>query len=132
MSACSATPRSCPTARGARRTASQAATAACGVGLLVGQEGGEGLAVQRAGEEVALHRVAAELAQALELDLALDALGDDLQAERAGDLDDGGDDRRVLVLGADAGDERAVDLDRRRAGSASGAPATSSRCRSRR
>ena len=55
--------------------------------------------------------MAAELAQALELDLALDALGDDLQAERAGDLDDGGDDRRVLVLGADAVDERAVDLD---------------------
>src|SRR4051812_38211672 len=82
-----------------------------GVGLLVGQEGGEGIAVQRAREQVALHRVAAQLAQALELDLALDALGHHLQTQRAGDLDDGRDDRRVLVLGAYPGHERAVDLD---------------------
>src|SRR4029450_7161039 len=71
---------------------------------------------QRSGEEVALHRMAAELAQAPELDLALDALGHDLQAQRAGDLHDGGGDRRVLVLRAlvpraAPRDERAVDLD---------------------
>src|SRR4051812_30998800 len=79
--------------------------------LAAGQEGGEGLALHRSREEIALRGVAAELAQALELDLALDALGDDLQTERPGDVDDGGDDRGVLVLGSDAVHERAVDLD---------------------
>src|SRR5262249_55773029 len=78
------------------------------VRLLLREERREGLPVQRPREEVALGAVAAELAQALQLDLALDALGDDLQAEGAGDLDDRRDDGGVLVLGADAVDEGAV------------------------
>src|SRR5262245_8282936 len=79
--------------------------------LLVRQKRRERIARQRAREEVPLRPVAAELAQALELHLALDALGDDLQAQRPRDLHDGGDDRGVLVVGADAVDERAVDFD---------------------
>src|SRR5262245_30033369 len=73
--------------------------------LLVRQERLERLPRQRAREEVPLRAVTAELAQVLELHLALDALGDHLQAQRPRDLHDGGDDRGVLVVGADAVDE---------------------------
>ena len=46
------------------------------------------------------------------LSVALDALGDDGEAERMGHLDDGAHDGRVAALVDDAGDERAVDLER--------------------
>ena len=66
----------------------------------------------RAAEQVALATVAADLAQARQLQRGLDALGDHRQAEGVAELDDGLDDRRVLGVDAQAVDERAVDLDR--------------------
>src|SRR4051795_3059517 len=55
-------------------------------------------ALQRLGEVVALAELAAQLAQAVELLGALDALGDRLQAHPAAELDDGA--RQRAVLGA--------------------------------
>ena len=86
----------------------------------------------RLGEQAALRAVAAELAQPLELLRPLDALRDDGQAERARHLDDRRDDRRVVLVAAEAGDERAVDLEHVEREALAGRRATSSRCRSRR
>ncbi|MCO5595358.1 hypothetical protein L7F22_049400 [Adiantum nelumboides] len=69
---------------------------------------------QRAGEQPALERVDADAAQHVELLGGLDALGDGRAAHRARDLDDGAGEREVGRVGADAGDEGAVDLDRLR------------------
>ena len=62
------------------------------------------------GEEVALGLVAAELSQAVELVVRLDAFGDGSQAEVGGQVDDGRDDPLVLVVGPEALHERLVDL----------------------
>ena len=67
---------------------------------------------QRRREQVALAAVAAELAQAGELGLVLDALGDRAQAEAAAELDERLDQRVALVRARRRGDERAVDLQR--------------------
>ena len=56
--------------------------------------------------------VAAHLAEARQLQRRLQALGDDGDAERVAEVDDGLDDRRVLGVEAEAGDEPTVDLDR--------------------
>src|SRR4029079_10056411 len=56
--------------------------------------------------------IAPELMERVELRAGLDALGDRAQAEAARDVDDRRDDRGVLVLGPEAVDEGAVDLDR--------------------
>ena len=63
------------------------------------------------GVEVALGHLAPEGPQPQRLAGGLDALGDEVVAQRAGHADDGGDDRGVAVGDAEAGDERAVDLD---------------------
>src|SRR5438874_11452872 len=52
----------------------------------------------RAAEQVAERPVAAELAQPRALGPRLDALGDDADAVRMRELDDGGDDRVVLEV----------------------------------
>src|SRR6185295_15560765 len=78
-----------------------------------GDQGPEVLDRHGAGEEVALRLVAAVQAQELDLGRGLDALGDHGGAQGARHLDDGAHDRRVARLAPDAGDEGAVDLERR-------------------
>src|SRR5439155_22528880 len=65
----------------------------------------------RAREVEALRVVGTELVQARDLPLGLDALGDDLEAQRARHAQHGTDDRGVPVVAAEPADERAVDLD---------------------
>src|SRR5829696_1982589 len=65
-----------------------------------------------ASEEVALTAVAAHRAEARQLQWRLQALGDDGDAERVPEVDDRLDDRRVLGVEAEPGDEAAIDLDR--------------------
>src|SRR4051794_41729764 len=80
-----------------------------------GRPGGEQrlelVRAHRRGEQVALRAMAAEALEGLQLLDGLDALGDRAEAEAVGDVDDRTDDRRVVLLGAEAVDERAVDLD---------------------
>ena len=66
----------------------------------------------RARENVALHQIRAARLDQFKLVHRLDAFGDGLHAERLGERNDGGDDRRVgiAVLGA-AAHEALVDLD---------------------
>src|SRR4051794_15187711 len=64
----------------------------------------------RAAEVPALPEVGAHRAQFVGLLFGLDALGHDVHAERAGQHDHGTDDRRVLAVTTNVGDERAVDL----------------------
>ena len=64
----------------------------------------------RLGEQEALQLVAAHLHQDLLLALVLDPLGDDLQAERVRELDDGVDDRPGVGAVLEVHDEAAVDL----------------------
>src|SRR4051794_32361860 len=64
----------------------------------------------RAAEVPALSVVGAHRTELVGLLLGLDALGDDLHAERPGQHDDSTDDRGVLGVAADLADERAVDL----------------------
>ena len=59
-----------------------------------------------------MHRVAAFGPQELQLGGCLDTLGDDLEIQVMTERDDGADDRGVVRVGADVGDERAVDLQR--------------------
>ncbi|RYE89710.1 MAG: hypothetical protein EOO75_11355, partial [Myxococcales bacterium] len=63
------------------------------------------------GEVEALHLVAAERPQELELGLDLDALGDDLEAEAVAEGQDGAGDGHVLDVERRAAHELAVDLD---------------------
>src|SRR5687767_13478554 len=69
------------------------------------------LRCNRTGEEIALHLVASELAEPVELLRCLDSFGDRSQTEVAGQVDDGADDPFVPGVGAEPLDERAVDLD---------------------
>ena len=62
-------------------------------------------------EEEALRQVAAQRAEQLRLLGRLDALGRRAQAQRVGERDDALDERARLRLAAEAGDQRAVDLD---------------------
>src|SRR6476661_2124136 len=82
---------------------------------LAERRGGEQLAGlgggPRPGEVKALGVVAAELAQAVGLLGGFHALADRLDLERLGQRDDGRDDRLVLPVSPEAGDERPVDLD---------------------
>ena len=65
----------------------------------------------RLGEQEALQLVAAHLHQHLLLALVLDALGDDLEAERVGELDDRVDDGARVGAVLEVLDEAAVDLE---------------------
>ena len=76
---------------------------------VLGHEALERSDFERRREQVALAAVAAELAEALQLGLVLDALGDRDEAEAAAELHERGDQRVVGVAG---GDEGAVDLQR--------------------
>ena len=87
---------------------------------------------RRPAEQVPLPLIAAEAAQLGELLRRLDALGDDLQPERAGEADDGADDGGVPAVRGQAGDERAVDLQHVDREALAGSPGSSSRSRSRR
>src|SRR6185295_4574615 len=62
-------------------------------------------------EVVALGDGAAERLQAVPDGLGLDALGDDLEAEVAAEVDRRAHDRRVVLAAVHADDEGAVDLD---------------------
>ena len=64
----------------------------------------------RGGDQPALHGVAAEVPQPLPGLVVLDALGDDQQAERVGEVDGAADDLRVLVVDGQPGHEGPVDL----------------------
>src|SRR5688500_4654137 len=66
----------------------------------------------RTAEQVALTAVAAPRPQARQLQRGLQAFGHHGDPERVPEVDDGLDDRRVLGVEAEAGDEAAVDLDR--------------------
>ena len=61
-------------------------------------------------EMKALHPLALQDAQELGLGEVLDALGDQLQAERTTELDNGGKQRRRIRIGLDIGQEGAVDF----------------------
>src|SRR4051794_1432615 len=63
-------------------------------------------------EEVALAEAGLQLAQRGELLGGLDALGDDLEVERAGEVDDHADEARFAPAGGQAVDERLGDLQR--------------------
>ena len=76
------------------------------------EQAGDLLRCERAREEVALGVVAAEAAQLRELRLVLDPLGDRVEREGPGHADHRLDDRRALLLDAEAVDEGAVDLQR--------------------
>lgn len=65
----------------------------------------------RAGDEIALGEIAAELARGSEIGLGLDALGDDRDAQRMGEARDLVDDRLAAGALAHAIDEGAVDLE---------------------
>src|SRR5665213_2739280 len=65
----------------------------------------------RHGVEVALRRLAANVADGLVLILGLDSLGRDSEVEHMGELGDGRDDRASCSGAADIGDEALVDLD---------------------
>ena len=91
-------PRRWPAARSTRAAPRRAASVIALGGL-------------RARVEVALRAIAAELAQALLLLARLDALGDDRQPDGVGHVDRRLDDRAVVGVAVDAGDERAVDLE---------------------
>src|SRR5688572_13144138 len=67
--------------------------------------------VQRRGIQIALGEVAALCPKALVLDLGLDALGHELEAQGARQLDEATHDRRHLLVLGDHGDEGAVDLE---------------------
>jgi len=66
---------------------------------------------QRLAEQVALRRLALLFLQVQHLVEGLDALGHDVDAERARHLDDGAGDRAVAHPGLEVADERAVDLE---------------------
>ena len=83
------------------------------------------------GDQPALDRVAAQVAQPLPGLVVLDALGDHEQAERVRQVDGAADDLGVLGVDDQPGHERAVDLELARPAAGAGAPARSSRCRSR-
>src|SRR6185312_10429209 len=74
------------------------------------EEHARGRRGERPAEVKSLRRLTAELAQALELLLGLDALGDGVQPETAGDPDDGAHDRRIVRVGCHVANEGAVDL----------------------
>ena len=65
----------------------------------------------RAAQQVALHFVAAMLAQEFQLRVGFDALGNHRQVEAVGHGDDCPGDLRVLFAGRQAVDEGAVDLE---------------------
>jgi len=69
------------------------------------------LRIHRSREVVALGEIAAEFAHRLEHNLVLDALGDDLHAERMPDLDRRPHECRVGVVLRDAFDIGAVELE---------------------
>ncbi|ESU47394.1 hypothetical protein P376_4633 [Streptomyces sp. HCCB10043] len=72
---------------------------------------GRGLLRRHRGRhQPALHRVAPQIPQPLPGRVVLDALGDDDQAERVGQVDGAADDLRVLVVDGQPGHEGAVDL----------------------
>ena len=60
---------------------------------------------------MALHLVAAEAAQALELALGLDALGDHAQAQAVAEIDDRAHDHLVVQVVLEVLHERLVDLE---------------------
>ena len=67
----------------------------------------------RLADEVALGEVAPEVAQQVERRAVLDALGDHAQAHGVAEVDRRADELQValLAVGAEAGDERAVELE---------------------
>ena len=91
-----------------------------------------GVGLERLADEVALHEVAAAAREELALRLGLDALGDDAHVERVRQRDDGGDDRALLAVLRQLGDEAAVDLQLVDREALAGRRGSSSRCRSRR
>src|SRR5690606_23070813 len=76
-----------------------------------GQQGGEGLGVDRVPDPVALREVAAAFAQDRVLAFLLHALGDHGDAERMRHGDDRGGQGEVVRVAQHVGDEAAVDLD---------------------
>ena len=105
-----ARPRGGPNARSRQRQLAGCAAAR-------GQPAADLGRAQGVRDPVALDRIAAQAAQRRDLGLGLHALGDHPQPQAVTELDQRAHDRRVRRLG-EAGDERAVDLQRRRAGSA--------------
>ena len=85
----------------------------------------------RPGVEPALGRVAARRGEQPPGPLVLDALGDHPQPQRAGQVDDRADDRRVVRVGRPCRARTSGRSSPRRAAAGAGAAATSSRCRSR-
>ncbi len=79
---------------------------------MLGEESLERVGRERAGEEEALGEVAALELQRADLAVLLDTLGERLQAERLAELDQGVRERVRLAGEREAGDERAVDLER--------------------
>src|SRR4051794_7629737 len=74
------------------------------------QQPGVGL-LQGRGEQVALRQPGAAVAEVGALQLLLDALGHDLQVQRAAEVDQPAQDRRHGLLVLDRADEGAVDLE---------------------
>src|SRR5258708_15269626 len=70
------------------------------------------VAGHRLADEVALHLVAAREPQGVRLVFRIDALGHDLQPQRAREREDGGDERHRAWLLQHGDDEGAVDLER--------------------
>ena len=111
---------------------SAAARYRSGFGECALQQLGEILRGDGRAEVEALHLVAEPIAQERLLLRRLDAFGDDREAQRLAHRDDRLGDRLVLGVVRHLADERAVDLQACRSGSASSARATNSPCRSRR
>ena len=89
------------------RAAHQPVARFAGAGEAVGLDGrvvgdlARGLGRARLAEDIALDHADAELADQLQIVVGLDALRAGIHVERLGERDDGADDRRVAVGGAD-------------------------------
>src|SRR5678810_544124 len=69
-----------------------------------------GIGFERLADQVALDEVAAAAREEVALALLLHALGDDAHVERVRERDDRRDDRALLAVAGQLGDEAAVDL----------------------
>ncbi len=102
-------PRTVPGRREA--VAGRPAVISRGAARLAGPQPGRGLLGRhRGGDQPALDRVAAQVAQPLPGLVVLDALGDHQQAERVREVDGAADDLRVLGVDGEPGHEGPVDL----------------------
>src|SRR4051812_23352946 len=77
----------------------------------VAKQGFELGGAQRPGEVEPLGERAAQQAEGAQLVRRFDAFGDDVDAQALGHGEDAGDDRRVVVVGGQTGDERPIDLE---------------------